>query len=38
MEFEDLILKRRSCRSFKNEKVDLSLIKEIINESILAPS
>jgi nitroreductase len=38
MDFAELLNKRRSIRDFENKEVPLDLVKEIINESILAPS
>jgi nitroreductase len=36
--FEELLQKRRSIRNFEEREVPLSLIKEILRESTLAPS
>ena len=38
MDFTELLNKRRSIRDFEDKEVPLDLVKEIINESILAPS
>lgn len=38
MEFQDLIAQRRSIRRFQNRPVPLETIREIIRESVLAPS
>ncbi len=38
MEFNDLILQRRAYRKYVDKKVPLETIKEIINDSIQAPS
>ncbi len=38
MDFAELLIKRRSIRDFEDKEVPLDLVKEIINESIMAPS
>jgi nitroreductase len=38
MNFKEMLKARRSIRSYKDKAVPLETIKEIINESILAPS
>ena len=38
MNFAELLIKRRSIREFEDKAVPLDLIKELINESILAPN
>ena len=38
MDFAELLIKRRSIRDFEDKEVPLDLVKEIINESILAPN
>ncbi|PLX14111.1 MAG: hypothetical protein C0598_02140 [Marinilabiliales bacterium] len=38
MDYKELIIKRRSIRNFKEEKVPMGMIEEIISESTLAPS
>ena len=38
MDFAELLIKRRSIRDFEDKEVSLDLVKEIINESILAPN
>ena len=38
MNFENLILNRRSVRKYKDIPVSFELINSIINDSILAPS
>jgi nitroreductase len=38
MDFKELLEKRRSVRDFEDKKVPLDLIKEIINDSIMAPN
>ncbi len=38
MDFAELLIKRRSVREFEDKEVPLDLVKEIINESVLAPN
>ena len=38
MDFAELLIKRRSIREFADKEVSLDLVKEIINESVLAPN
>ncbi len=38
MEFSELLAKRRSIRDYQEKEVPLNLVKEIIQESCLAPS
>ena len=38
MDFKTLLINRRSIRDFQNKEVPLSIIKEIIQESCLAPT
>lgn len=38
MEFNDLIVKRRSVRKFSNQDVNLDDVKQILDESLQAPS
>ena len=38
MELQELLLQRRSCRSYKNEKVLKEDVEEIIKSALLAPS
>ena len=38
MDFEDLLLKRRSIRDYKDKKVPLEIVHEIIEDSIKAPN
>lgn len=38
MNFSELIINRRSVRSFEKKSVPIGLIKAIVNDSILAPS
>ncbi len=38
MDFEELLLKRRSIRDYKDKEVPLEVIHEIIEDSIKAPN
>jgi nitroreductase len=38
MTFAELLVKRRSIRNFQNKEIPIGLIKEIVDDSILAPS
>lgn len=38
MHFSELLLKRRSIRKFTNEQVGIEVLKQLINDSTLAPS
>lgn len=38
MQFEELLLKRRSIRNYQDKEVPLDLLKGLINDCILAPS
>ena len=38
MEFSELILKRRSVRKYNNNQVPINVLKDIIHDSLLAPS
>ena len=38
MDFKTLLTNRRSIRDFRNEEVPLSIIKEIIQDTCLAPT
>ena len=38
VEFYELLKKRRSIRDFEDKEVPLEIIREIVNESCLAPS
>ena len=38
MNYDELLISRRSVRNFQYQEVSVEIIKEIINESILAPN
>jgi nitroreductase len=38
MDFEDLVLKRRSIRDYKDKEVPLEIVHEIVEDSIKAPN
>ncbi len=38
MNYDELLMKRRSIRDFEDKAVPLDVIKEIINESVMAPN
>lgn len=38
MEFDELLVKRRSIRDFEDKSVPVELLKEIINDSVKAPN
>ena len=38
MNYDELLKSRRSIRNFQDREVSVDIIKEIINESILAPN
>ena len=38
MNYDELLIKRRSVREFEDKAVPLNVVKEIINDSVKAPS
>ncbi len=38
MEFKELIVERRSVRAYKDQPVDVELLKQIVEQAQMAPS